>query len=282
MIIADDAADGRVDSIVAGAAGLEVRVVETGSANIAIARNATLDAATGDWLAFVDDDTEPDPDWLRSFLDTVRRNRADGGVGRVVACLPHEAPSVFAKARTFDHWPGESGVSIRTGWTSNAIVRREKVLAMRLRFDEERGRTGGEDTEFFASFAAGGGRLVACPEAVVRERVPVERARLAYVRARALRHGYDYAHSTRLSMGRITRLAVPIRSVAKIIAFAPSAVATRAFAPALSLWFRSRYWLAFGELRAFAGPAPAGPYRLSREAPVATDRGGEASRPDTA
>ena len=265
VVIADDGPPGAVAKVVARSHGLDVVVVRGGGRNIAATRNATLEAARGDWLAFVDDDTRPNPDWLLMFLTAIRSSNADGAIGRVIPDLELEAFCAAAYKNAFHHWPGLSGARLRTGWTSCAIVSGARVRALGLRFDERLGRTGGEDTDFFARLSASGGRLIACPEAVVREAIPSERMTPSYVRARAIRHGYDYARSTKRTHRARERIAVYGRSLAKVMAFGSAALLARPFLPAHSLSYRVRYWLAWGELRHLFALPPPGPYAWARK-----------------
>jgi glycosyltransferase involved in cell wall biosynthesis len=49
-----------------------------------IALNTGIDAATGEFLAFTDDDCRPEPTWLQDIVDCVRRWDADGVGGRIL------------------------------------------------------------------------------------------------------------------------------------------------------------------------------------------------------
>src|SRR5258707_15815056 len=49
---------------------IPVRYVTSGASNVAAARNTCLRAASGDWIAFIDDDEIAEPGWLAQLLAT--------------------------------------------------------------------------------------------------------------------------------------------------------------------------------------------------------------------
>src|SRR5262245_36972578 len=51
--------------------------------NIALARNKALEKAHGDFVAFIDDDEFPAPDWLLRLLSAAKHYNADGVLGPV-------------------------------------------------------------------------------------------------------------------------------------------------------------------------------------------------------
>jgi succinoglycan biosynthesis protein ExoM len=65
----------------------------------------------------------------------------------------------------------------------------------RFPFDEELGRTGGEDTDLFFRLARSGKRFVWCPDAVAHEWVEEERMDAAYMRSRLYRSGQHSVQS---------------------------------------------------------------------------------------
>ena len=70
VVVADDSSNGAVGLMLAGESGwpFDIRVVTSAAGNISIARNACLDVADGDYLAFIDDDEWADADWLVNFI----------------------------------------------------------------------------------------------------------------------------------------------------------------------------------------------------------------------
>jgi GT2 family glycosyltransferase len=98
-------------------------------------RNHGANAATGEWLAFVDDDCEPQPGWLEALATAAAD--ADVVEGRTVA--PGASDSPFE-----EHVENETGGLL---WSCNLAVRRE-VFTRLGGFDEDFTEAGGEDMEF--------------------------------------------------------------------------------------------------------------------------------------
>ena len=52
--------------------------------NIALARNRAIRNATGNFVAFIDDDEFPEKDWLAQLYYTIKEYNADGNLGDVL------------------------------------------------------------------------------------------------------------------------------------------------------------------------------------------------------
>jgi GT2 family glycosyltransferase len=85
--------DGSTDTTAAVAAQHDVRLIETENRGLGRARNVGLAAATGEIVAYLDDDARPDPHWL-SYLAHTFATTAHAGVGGPSA--PHPADGEFA------------------------------------------------------------------------------------------------------------------------------------------------------------------------------------------
>jgi len=165
--------------------------------NIAHARNAALEQARGDWIAFIDDDEEAGEDWLASFWAGVECDAGDAFFGPVTPLLEVEprpwldAPTFYGRTRHASGTPlGVEAVS-----TSNAFVRRAALGDHR--FDPDWGRTGGEDVELFDRLLRGGARCVWWDEAEVSERVPAQRYGLRWLSRRAFNGGLTHTRLVR-------------------------------------------------------------------------------------
>jgi succinoglycan biosynthesis protein ExoM len=167
---------------------LPILYVHAPARNISIARNACLDAATGDYVAFVDDDETVSQQWLRELLRAAVLRDADAVLGPVDASYLDGAPDWMRRGRFHSTEPVVVGGAIRTGYTCNVLVRREGA-ASGLRFNLARGRTGGEDTEYFSALCRRGGLIVGAPKAMAFEVVPAARATMGWLVARRVRMG---------------------------------------------------------------------------------------------
>ena len=100
--------------------------------------------------------------------------------------------------------------------TGNVLIRREVFTAFLTPFDFRFGRTGGEDSAFFARALGAGFRFVWCDEAIAYERVPPERQTARYHIRRALQRGVNTAaREPVLSRGTLKSLmAVPLYALA--------------------------------------------------------------------
>lgn len=119
-------------------------------------RNHAARLATGEWLAFIDDDCVADAGWLRAILTRAESPGLDVIEGRTEMPVEVEHP--------FTH-----GVDNRTGgvfWSCNLAVRRERFWALGG-FDEQFEQPFGEDMEFAWRMKRAGCVAVFAPEALV-------------------------------------------------------------------------------------------------------------------
>lgn len=159
--------------------------------NISVARNACLEEADAELVAFIDDDELADPAWLKSLLATLQAEKADTVFGPVTARYDADAPPWMRHGDFHSTAPVFVSGSIETGYTCNAMMRRRPPFAA-LRFRAELGRSGGEDTDFFHRLHALGGKMAFAPDAVVTEPVPPARASFNWLAQRRLRSGQTH------------------------------------------------------------------------------------------
>ncbi|PSC03118.1 glycosyl transferase family A [Alsobacter soli] len=168
-----------------------VRYVHVPAGNIALARNACLDASEGEWLAFIDDDEVADAGWLDALLR--QGESADVIVGPVLARYPAEAAD-WQRRGDFHSIRERCPLTLgRNAYCGNVLIRRSLVEQCGARFDLAFGRSGGEDTAFFACLERAGARFALSVGAIVREDVPAGRLGLRYLLTRALRNGHVFA-----------------------------------------------------------------------------------------
>ena len=198
IVVADNAAQPTAQALVAQTAretGLDVVYVHAPANNISIARNACLDAANGEWLAFLDDDEIASPGWLNGLIGEAERGQWDAVLGPVQAVYSDNTPAWVRTGNFHSTRPVFVRGHIRTGYTGNVLIRRASIGT--LRFRTELGRTGGEDEDFFNRLHDAGGRIGYAPDALAYEAIPPDRATLKWLIRRSFRTGQTYGAGLR-------------------------------------------------------------------------------------
>lgn len=170
----------------------DVSYVHCPAGNISIARNACLDEASGDFLAFIDDDETASEYWISNLLATARATGADAVLGPVTARYGEQAPNWMRRGDFHSTRPVWVSGEIRTGYTCNVLLRLASPALAGRRFNLALGRSGGEDTEYFTQMSRVGGKIAFSPDALVLEPVPPQRARLSWLAARRYRMGQTH------------------------------------------------------------------------------------------
>ena len=196
VIVADNDDDPTAQVIVAQAAeqhGLDVQYIHAPARNISIARNACLDAATADFVAFVDDDEVVTPQWLVALTTQHKESQADVMLGPVLAVYHANTPKWLLDGDYHSTRPVWVKNRIITGYCGNVLMRRDAPALAGLRFREDLGVSGGEDTDFFSRAHKAGATIDYAPDAVIYEGVPLERANFSWLRRRKFRYGQTHA-----------------------------------------------------------------------------------------
>lgn len=178
--------------------------------NIAKARNKAVLSSSGDFIAFIDDDELPPPDWLLTSLRACLSHEADGVLGPVRPLFEHRPPTWLLKGRFCERIEHPTGhvLAWRETRTGNVLFRRALIETMAEPFSPIYGN-GGEDQDFFKRLIEGGASFVWCNEAAVLEIVPPDRCRRRYLLRRALLRGQNEKELA--SVGSVCRslIAVP-------------------------------------------------------------------------
>jgi GT2 family glycosyltransferase len=175
-----------------------------GARGLSGARNTGVRAATGDVVAFLDDDAAAEPNWVARMLDAYADPRVAGVGGHVVPAWQAPRPSWFP-----DEFLWVVGCSYRGLPTERAEIRNPIGANMSFRrdvfdsvggFDEAMGRLGKdaagcEETEFAirARAADPSARIVLEPTAECRHNVPADRVTRRYFRRRCRAEGRSKA-----------------------------------------------------------------------------------------
>lgn len=166
--------------------------------NISMTRNRTVALASGDWLAFVDDDERVPRDWLDRMLACAQQFGADGVLGPVDPVVPEQAPGWIRRGRFYDFPRLETGASVPLNRLrfGNVLLRAAPLRLEPGPFDPAYGLATGEDGDLLVRLVSRGCRIVWCDEAVVHE--PIEAARLSWpwLRRRAYSGGQEFARKT--------------------------------------------------------------------------------------
>jgi succinoglycan biosynthesis protein ExoM len=158
--------------------------------SIALARNASVRMADGEFVAFIDDDEYPAHDWLCNLHQTLLKFGSSGVMGPVFPVFASTAPKWALKGQVFRRKAFATGEVIP--WTAaaigNALVKRDVLLELDGPFRSQFG-AGGEDRDFFRRAVKRGHRFVWCADAVCHEPVAPERTRISFQLRRALLRG---------------------------------------------------------------------------------------------
>ena len=158
--------DGCADESAEIARRYGARVVETPNRGLSSARNSGLAAATGEIVAYCDDDARPDPHWLRYLAHAFRTTDhagiggpniappGDGPIADCVANTPGGPIHVLLSDREAEHIPG-----------CNSAFRREALEA--IDGWDPRFRTAGDDVDLCWRLQEKGWTLGFSPSALV-------------------------------------------------------------------------------------------------------------------
>src|ERR687889_784101 len=131
-----------------------VRVVRTGGGGPARARNLGWRTARTEWVAFLDDDVLPDPDWFERLAEDLADLGPDvaGSQGGVRVPLPEDR-------RPTDWERGTAGLAT-SSWITADLAYRRAALAAAGGFDERFPRAFREDSDLALRVMDTGSRLV--------------------------------------------------------------------------------------------------------------------------
>ncbi len=164
--------------------------------NIALARNRAVRHASGEFLAFIDDDEYPDPQWLGTLYAAIIKANVDAVLGPVLPYFTAKPPDWIVRARIFDRPRPATGTPL--DWTmtrtGNILLRRDAFsddLLFRAVFGG-----GGEDRDCFRRMIRAGKQFIWCDEAPVHEAITPERCKTTVLMRRALLRGkIPYNHN---------------------------------------------------------------------------------------
>jgi len=152
-------------------------------------RNRAIEYATGNFIAFIDDDEFPDRHWLLELFRACSVDGVDGVLGPVLRHFDETPPQWVIKGN-FERRPRRAtGLVLdwKEGRTGNVLLKRGSLEPGEPPFDTNFHRGG--DVDFFRRMMAKGRVFIWCDEAIVYESVPPSRWTRSFMLKRALLRG---------------------------------------------------------------------------------------------
>ena len=226
---------------------------------ISFARNRAL-ALAGDaaeFIAFIDDDEEPDPRWLDELLRVQAAYQADVVTGPVIPRFCAPPPSWMQRGGFFERPRVPTGTRVDYARTGNVLFRAKLPREANITFNEALALTGGEDTYFFRQLARAGASMVFANEAIVYDWVPPSRANASWLLRREFRLGNSLAIIDREIPGTLgvilVRAAKGIGRIALGLCALPLAVFSGRHAKAAAVRALKGVWRGAGMLTGLCG-----------------------------
>jgi glycosyltransferase involved in cell wall biosynthesis len=183
--------------------------------NISLTRNRAIANATGDFIAFIDDDEFPAERWLLTLFEAYLKYGADGVLGPVKCHFDEKPPNWVIKGKFHERPTYRTGFVIdwTKGRTGNVLLKKE-IFADGEGFSPEFHRAG--DQDFFRRMIAKGHVFIWCNEAVAYEVVPPVRWTRSFMLKRALLRGMIGMQHPTTRLRRIVKavIAVPVYTIA--------------------------------------------------------------------
>ena len=170
---------------------VKVIYVHEPRAGVAYARNAAMQAALGQFIAFLDDDEEAPETWLAGLLAVQAAHDADVVFGPVHARAPDTLKTHRAYLERFFSRldDADEGLIDHYYGCGNSLLRRSVLPNQDHPFSLRRNHIGGEDDLLFGEMQGLGARFAWAPKAWVHEDPAPSRLTLRYTLARAFAYG---------------------------------------------------------------------------------------------
>lgn len=156
---------------------------------IALARNRAMENASGDFIAWIDDDEFPTKQWLLTLLQTCEEYEVDGVLGPVKRHFDGKPPNWLVKSDFYERPVNATGSMVK--WfearTGNVLLKQKVFADGELPFRAQ--FRIGEDQDFFRRMIEKGHRFVWSADAIAYEAVPPVRWKPSYMLKKALLRG---------------------------------------------------------------------------------------------
>jgi succinoglycan biosynthesis protein ExoM len=191
--------------------------------SISLTRNRTVELATAEWLAFIDDDERAPAAWLSQLMAAKERYSADAVLGPVVPIVPDTAPVWIRRGSFYDFPRLSTGevVPLNRMRFGNILLSGARLRQEPVPFDPAYKLAAGEDADLLIRLAEKGAKIIWCDEAEVMEPVVAARLSLRWLLQRALGGGQEFARKTIAGrygpVGLAGRLLLILRALAQLL-----------------------------------------------------------------
>lgn len=171
--------------------GVAVRVFFETKLGLSNARNRGLVEAAGDYVLFIDDDENPDPQWLVAYERAILAHRPDALGGRIDVLFEHgDRPrwlqdELLGFLGLLDHGDAQWLTEPNKPFYGGNFAVRQPVFEVAGTFDADLGRkgranNGGEDTDFYRRLLGLECRIRWVPDAIIYHRIRSDKLRRGY------------------------------------------------------------------------------------------------------
>lgn len=155
---------------------------------IAFARNAILQKGieiNADYIAFIDDDEYPEPNWIKELYDVMIEHNASGATSAPTRIANGKVQPLAQRVKR-----RKRGEKRRTCATSSVLFTIDIVKKSDIWFDTCFGRMTGEDIDFFSRANNLGYTFVWSDKVLIYDELPAQRLTLEWKLDRAFNNGY--------------------------------------------------------------------------------------------
>ena len=219
IVVADNDGGRSAESLVsefAAHSAIAIKYCVQPQQNISLTRNKAIDNASGDYIAFIDDDEFTTKRWLLTLFNALQEYKVDGVLGPVKPYFGENAPKWVIKGKFYDRPSYETGFVIdwTKGRTGNVLLKRNIFEGIEQPFSPMFHRAG--DQDFFRRMIAKGHSFIWCDEALAFEDIPPTRWTRSFMLKRALLRGTIGMQHPTTRGSRIAKalVAVPVYTMA--------------------------------------------------------------------
>jgi len=183
-LVVDNSAEGNARTVVEKLRAnvpWEVSYIHEVKSGISYARNAALEHVLPmpyDYMASIDDDMHVDPNWLTELMSVATETGDEAVIGCTLFDYSGDMSWWVEGAYRLDYREPENGSLLDQGHTGGSLIKLDCIRALKLRFDEDLGKSGGEDTLFFERILNHGGKIRCASGAISYEVLGADRMRV--------------------------------------------------------------------------------------------------------